>query len=449
VLFDLPTEFQTTCNAYWKAPAGRNQSDCYMPDNYDGKYRGPMSLRDALAQSINIPAVKLLYLAGLPDSLKTAEDMGISTLVDPSRYGLTLVIGGGEVTLLDMVSAYSVFANEGVRNPSIGILKVEDEDGKILEAYAANSREVLPKNTALTISDILSDNNARIPTFGVHSVLEIPGRAVAVKTGTTNNNKDAWTIGYTPSIAVGVWVGNNDNKPMKKGGAAMAGPIWNKFINEALKILPREDFEKPNLEVGSEEKPILRGLWQGGNNFFIDKISGKLATEYTPKETKEEKVITDVHTILYWVNKKDILGPPLAEPENDPQFNHWEIPVQNWWAQNKYKYRIITQNDIPTSPDDVHTANSKPNVSILEPNLNTLYKVNQKIYLGIENSSPLPLQRIDIFVNDTYLETVHPPFNFFFIPSELNNLRDLNELKLIVYDTAYNNAEIIASFRVQ
>ena len=152
MLFDLPTEFQTTCDAYGKALPGHNQADCYMPSDYDGKYRGPMSLRDALAQSINIPAVQLFYLAGLPDSLRTAESMGISTLKDIGQYGLTLVVGGGEVSLLDMTSAYGVFANSGVKNPYTGILEVQDLSGKILEQYTPNSQEILPKNTALTLS---------------------------------------------------------------------------------------------------------------------------------------------------------------------------------------------------------------------------------------------------------------------------------------------------------
>ncbi|MEK7104820.1 MAG: transglycosylase domain-containing protein, partial [Patescibacteria group bacterium] len=343
VLFDLSTEFQTTCNVYGKALPGYNQNDCYMPSNYDGKYRGPMKLKDALAQSINIPAVKLFYLSGLKDSLKTAEDMGISTLTDTSRYGLTLVIGGGEVSLLDMTSAYGVFANDGIRNQYTGILKVENASGKVLEEYISNTKEVLPKNTALTLSDILSDNIARAPTFGLSSPLFIPGRDVAVKTGTTNSNKDAWTIGYTPSIVVGVWAGNNDNKPMKKGGSAVAGPIWNKFMNEVLKILPNEKFEKPNLETDPKiVKPVIRGYWQGNENFFIDKISGKLAGEFTPRETMEEKVITSVHSILYWVNKNDILGVPPLNPNDDSQFSRWEIPVQNWWAQNSGKYEITT-----------------------------------------------------------------------------------------------------------
>ena len=357
VLFDLPTEFQTTCDAYGRALPGHSQADCYMPQDYDGKYRGPMALRDALAQSINIPAVKLFYLAGLSDSLKTAKDMGISTLSDVNRYGLTLVIGGGEVSLLDMTSAFGVFGNDGIRNPYTGILKIEDVSGKILEEFNPNPQEVLPKNTALIISDILKNDKSRAPTFGVHSALYIPDKDVSVKTGTTNNNKDAWTIGYTPSIAVGVWAGNNDNVPMKKGGAALAGPIWNKFIIEALKNIPDEKFETPNLDVDPRQiKPILRGSWMGNEGFFIDKVSGKLATKYTPQETTQEKIIANVHSILYWVDKNNILGAPPADPASDPQFNHWEIPVQNWWAQNKDKFPVTTLSDKPTAEDDVHTS---------------------------------------------------------------------------------------------
>ena len=450
VLFDLPTEFQTTCNAQGRAFAGHNQKDCYMPDNYDGKFRGPMSLRDALGQSINIIAVKLFYLAGLSDSLKTSEDMGISTLSDIGRYGLTLVIGGGEVMLLDITSAYGVFANNGIRNPYTGILKIEDSSGKILEEYRPIAQEILPKNTALTISSILSDEKARIPTFGAHSMLFIPNKDVAAKTGTTNNNKDAWTIGYTPSIVVGVWAGNNDNKPMKKGGAAMAGPIWNKFINEALKTLPDEKFEKPDLEIDPYTvKPALRGFWQGNENFFIDKISRKLAGNLTPRETLQEKVVTNVHSILYWINKKDILGVAPPNPLDDPQFNHFEIPVQNWWEQNRNKYTITTWADKPSLIDDVHTDSSKPIISIIEPNINTIYSPSQKINLKISSSGPYPLVKVDVFINDKYLETYSSGSSFSFVPAELENLQTENELKIIAYDSVYNNNETTLIFQVK
>ncbi|KKT18967.1 MAG: penicillin-binding protein, 1A family, nonfunctional [Candidatus Nomurabacteria bacterium GW2011_GWB1_43_7] len=319
-----------------------------------------------------------------------------------------------------------------------------------MEEFSPNSYEVLPKNTALLISDILSDNEARTPTFGARSPLYIPGENIAVKTGTTNNNKDAWTIGYTPSIVVGVWAGNNDNTPMKKGGAALAGPIWNKFMSEALKNLPSESFETPDLEIDpTKVKPALRGFWQGNENFFIDKVSGKLATENTPRETLEEKVITNVHSILYWVDRNDILGPAPSNPGANPQFDHWEIPLQKWWAQNNGNYKITTWNEKPPTSDDVHTDLSKPTISILEPNDAAIYSPDQRINLKITSSGRFPLQKIDIFINDTYLETREAPFSFSFIPKELENLQSNNELKIIFYDTAYNRNEAAMNFRVE
>ncbi len=449
VLFDVPTEFQSTCDPYGRARGGRSQSDCYMPDNYDGAFRGPLKLRDALAQSINVPAVKLLYLSGLADSLQTAENMGISTLSDPGRYGLTLVIGGGEVSLLDMTSAYGVLANNGARNPYTGILRIENVAGEILEEFQPAAREVLPKNTALLLSDILSDNAARTPTFGANSPLYIPGRDVAVKTGTTNNNRDAWTLGYTPSLVVGVWAGNNNNEPMKKGGAAVAGPIWNKFMNEALKIMPNENFEEPNTAIDSlTTKPVLRGYWQGGESFFVDKISGKLATPETPPETLEEKIITNVHSILYWVNRKDITGPAPANPENDYQFNNWETAVQNWWAQNKGRYPVTTWANKPTDTDDVHTDFQKPQVAISSPKSEIVYPPDQRIFLAFKNSGAYSLEKVDVFINDMFVESLAAPFNFSFLPRDLQNLRETNELKIIYRDSAYNRGESAVTFRV-
>ncbi|MBP9714988.1 MAG: transglycosylase domain-containing protein [Candidatus Pacebacteria bacterium] len=443
ILFDLPTEFNASCGPY-----GGTKDTCYMPQNYDGNFRGPISLRNALAQSINVPAVKLFYLSGLRDSLKTAEDMGISTLTDISRYGLTLVIGGGEVTLLDITSAYGVFANSGIKNPYTGILKIENTEGKILEEFTPKEKEVLPKNTTLIISDILSDNVSRAPTFGSNSVLNV--KNTAVKTGTTNSNKDAWTIGYSPNIVVGVWAGNNDNRPMKKGGSALAGPIWNKFINFALNKVPSESFEQANLYFDADTvKPILRGSWMGNENFFIDKISQKLATINTPKETRQEKIITNVHTILYWINKNDILGAQPSNPQSDSQFNNWEVPIQDWWEKNKYKYSIITTNQIPTEEDNIHTETLKPSINILEPNEVSEYPIDQKINLQISNNSPLPLKKIDIFINDIYIDSIDYPFSFSFIPKDIENVLSQNKITIIGYDTAYNRGESTGFFNVK
>jgi len=220
----------------------------YIPQNYDGRFRGPVTLREALAQSLNVPSVKVLaYLAGLEDSIETAKRMGITTLTKPpSYYGLSIVLGGGEVRLLDMVSAYGVFATEGIRIPPVAILKIEDSNGKVIYQAKKTERKVLETEVARLINDILSDNEARAPMFGKHSSLYFKDYQVAAKTGTTNSFRDAWTIGYTPSIVAGVWVGNNDNSPMaKKPAVVLAGPIWHQFMEKALLKFPKENFIPP------------------------------------------------------------------------------------------------------------------------------------------------------------------------------------------------------------
>jgi 1A family penicillin-binding protein len=211
----------------------------YIPTNYDGLYRGPVTIRQALAQSLNIPSIKVLLAAGIGDTIDTAHDLGITTLNEkPSFYGPSLVLGAGEVKLIDMVSAYGVFANNGLKIPYTGILKIEDRYGNIIEENKKTPRRVLNEEIAETINDILSDNVARTPMFGAKSRLYFPNNWVAAKTGTTDGYRDAWTIGYTHSIAVGVWTGNNDNSSTaRKPGVTIAGPIWNQFIQVALNNL--------------------------------------------------------------------------------------------------------------------------------------------------------------------------------------------------------------------
>lgn len=220
----------------------------YIPRNYDGLFRGPVTLRSALACSLNIPAVKVLaYLAGQHDSLQTAKKMGITTLIQPdSYYGLAIVLGGGEVKLLDITSAYGVFANDGVRVPATGILKIEDTQGNIIEENKKNEKRVLSQETSRLISDILSDNNARTPIFGPGSPLYFENYQVAAKTGTTSDYRDGWIIGYTPSLVVGVWSGNNNNAAMyREPGIVLSGLTWRDFMNQVLPLFPKEDFIKP------------------------------------------------------------------------------------------------------------------------------------------------------------------------------------------------------------
>lgn len=330
-LFDLPTQFSVRC-----APDNTTSEEgCYSPGNYDDKFRGPISMRDALAQSINVPAVKTLYLAGITDTINLAKNMGITSIIDPNIYGLTLVLGGGEVTLLDITSAYGVFATEGVRNPYVSILKIEDSNGNILEEYKPKSIKVLNEEVTRNISSVLSDNVARTPLYGANSVIYFNDRDVAVKTGTTNDYKDAWIIGYTPSIVVGTWAGNNDNTPMeRKVSGLIVAPMWREFMNEILKEIPNEPFTKPIKEDSYELKPVLRGKWQGG----VSSINTSLPQneDFVFYNTIKENLSGGVHSILYWVEKDNPRGSRPQNPYEDPQFERWEYPIRNWAISNGY-----------------------------------------------------------------------------------------------------------------
>jgi len=217
----------------------------YTPQNYNGLYRGEVTLGEALAQSLNIPAIKtLLNLAGLEESVQLAIDLGINTLNPP--YGPSIVLGGWETKLLEMTSAYSVFANDGLKTSSVSILKIEDLDGNIIEENKKTPKRVLETRTARLINSILSDNEARAPMFGLYSMLYFSNYQVAAKTGTTQDYRDAWTIGYTPSIVTGVWVGNNNNMSMsEKPSVVLAGPIFHNFMERVLRIIPQKSFIEP------------------------------------------------------------------------------------------------------------------------------------------------------------------------------------------------------------
>jgi penicillin-binding protein 1C len=215
----------------------------YVPKNYDGRFHGHVSVRTALASSYNIPAVKTEASIGLTAMIEKAKEMGITTWDDPSRYGLSLTLGAGEVKMVDMAQVYGTFANEGVSVPLQYALNVKDKDGKMIfsnpcidSATPCGGSRKLDARIAYQITNILMDNIARSPAFGLHSVLDIPKHQVAVKTGTTNLLRDNWTDGYTSDRVVVVWVGNNDNSPMSRvtSGVIGASPIWNKIISLLL-----------------------------------------------------------------------------------------------------------------------------------------------------------------------------------------------------------------------
>lgn len=451
VLFDLPTEFQADCDPKRSpTPPNIKTDDCYAPGNHDDKFVGPITLRNALAQSRNIPSVKILYLTGIKDSLRLAKNMGMENLGNENRYGLSLVLGGGEVSLLDITGAYGVFANNGIKNPKTGILEVQNRNGKILEKFEMKSEEVLPEETALKISDILSDNTARTPLYGNKSFLYFENYSVAVKTGTTNDYRDAWTVGYSPNIAVGAWVGNNDNTPMeKKVSGLIVTPMWRVFMDEVLLRLPNEKFKKPpKPEDGLfNTKPVLRGVWKGGESYFIDKISGKLATNETPKEMLEERILTNVHSVLYWVDKSDIKNKEKPQnPENDPQFKNWEYSVQEWLKnQNLPKDQIK-----PTDFDDVHVEKNRPKIKITEPDPNKEYDKKETVTIKTISSGKYPLLKTEYMVNGEYIGSSNKtPFVFILTPDDIKNIKKENELRVIVYDIALNKSEDVVNFKIK
>ncbi len=229
-----------------------NEGKKYCPVNYDGKFNGVMQVRFALGNSINIPAIKMLKVNTVAAMIATASAMGITTFTEPEKYGLSLTLGGGEVTMLEMTQAYGVFANGGYKINLHPILKIENSHGKVLEEYKPPSspifgKKVLPEGVAFIISDILADNNARLVEFGPNSALRIPNQVVSVKTGTTNDFRDNWTIGYTPDYVVTTWVGNNDNTPMTNlaSGITGAAPIWRDIMTELLKDVPPHPISRP------------------------------------------------------------------------------------------------------------------------------------------------------------------------------------------------------------
>jgi len=430
VLFDVPTEFNPRCGPDGSPRPGSNvdPDSCYHPQNYDETFRGPVTVRQAIAQSLNVPSVKLLYLAGVSDAIKTAEDLGITSLTAPERYGLSLVLGGAEVRLLEMVSAYGVFANDGVRNPPVAILNVTAPNGEVLEERAENPQLVLDQNIARTINDVLSDNAARIPVFQPRSSLYFPEARVAAKTGTTQDYRDAWTVGYTPSVAVGVWAGNNDNSPIQQKGSGVmaAAPTWHAFMEFALTKVEPQEFVPP--EGGGAEKPILRGIWQGSRVVTIDSISQKLATEYTPPETRRDIAFGDPHDPLYWINREDPLGPAPENPATDDQYDNWETAFQTWRRGAGIAVRPL--DGIPTASDDIHTPEKQPRITA------TATAVDGEQYrMDVMAEAVFGIREIAVAVGDRIVASrAKPPPETYFLLSA----RDVGPLPQTVEIRAYD-----------
>ncbi|MCY4577115.1 MAG: transglycosylase domain-containing protein [Candidatus Kaiserbacteria bacterium] len=294
IVYDVPTQFTAFCD---KDRFESTKSGCYAPVNYTGKFVGPVSLRDALAQSINVPAVKVLYIANVAEVIQQAKKMGITSLTQgQNHYGLSLVLGGAEVTPLEIAQAYGVFANEGMLAPYVWRYGEQKQE-----------KRVLGRQTAQDITDMLFDDDARAPVFGRGSALHITNPPVAVKTGTTNNARDIWVIGYSPDIVVLVWAGNSDNTPLEDNAAGFyLAPLMKNIITTVAK------------QYGEQGTYFTRNTVPPNHGPEI--LFGAIDTD-------------NPHTILHYIQRNK----PTRRAENpleEPQYEHWEYGVQDWLEQN-------------------------------------------------------------------------------------------------------------------
>jgi len=337
MLLDVPTKF----------PGGK-EGEFYEPKNYDGKFHGPIQLRFALGSSLNIPAVKLLSLVGLKEMLQTAYDMGFESLAptgaNMKRFGLSVTLGGGEVRLFDLVRAYSAFANGGEKIEPVSILKVEKDGRTIYEAKQAKKQRVLTEEVAFLINHVLYDNNARLLTFGANSYLNMSGKSIAVKTGTTNDKRDNWTIGWSSGAVVGVWVGNNDNSAMKEvaSGVTGASPIWRKIILKTWEKYKGEDFKPPS-GVEARQVDVVSGYPEHDGyatraDYFV---KGTAPTEPDLIHTKvkvcrsdENKLANDIVVARGEYSEKEFY---VLKPES----TNWIDDIWAWIdSQGDSKYKV-------------------------------------------------------------------------------------------------------------
>lgn len=372
-LYDVETQF------------GTDKTTEYAPRNYSGTFNGPVSMKEALGMSLNIPAVKALYLAGPADVIMFAKQLGITTLNEPKRYGLSLVLGGGEVKLVDHTAAFSVFANNGIKHEKRALLRITAGNGT--EIYAAQDtadERIIDEKYVAMLSHTLSSNKYRAPVFGENSALRFDDRSVAVKTGTTNDNRDGWAMGYTPDIAVGVWAGNNDNSSMsaKGDGSYVAAPIFRDFILSAYPKPSDKKFPSYDKDDYKTGKDVLDGKMPDDEKIEVCEIPDKdaycFANDYCPSSKRKKRAFINAHTILYYVNKDDPLGDKPDNPKNDAQYKNWEKGVESYYknkskdyifdekpraceAKDFEKYTLTVSLDVPdTTKDHTMTIRVKP-----------------------------------------------------------------------------------------
>ncbi len=402
----------------------------YEVTNYDNKTRGPVTFREALAQSLNIPSVKVLYLTGIDKAIALAQKMGITTLTEPpSHYGLSLILGGGGVKLNEMVNAYSVFAQDGIYHPQVAILKIINSQGKVIYQYQPSSKKILPPQIARMITDILSDNTSRAPTFGWHSPLYFPQHQIAAKTGTDSEYRDAWTLGFSTNLVAGVWVGNNDRSPVSPQGAPgvmLAAPCWHEFMEKSFQFYPPGNFIKP-LPSNLPSRPMLNGK-------YIN------LRKYINPNNNDTQVIPEIHSILYYVNKDDPLGPCPVNPSSDPQFWNWEIPVLLWAQKNipdfplKYNKIISPEyraEDCQSSNDFIQLP-PLPIIQFIQPHLGEYISGDYK--LKVKVSSPAGIKEVKISLNQDLLTPISQDNDIYSVTLPYNKLQEQNKIVVEVED---------------
>lgn len=380
LIMDVDTEFLT----------GEVAHPTYSPVNYDGKFRGPMQIRFALGNSINMPAVKTLAMVGIRDVMQKAYSMGIQNWEPTSDnikdVGLSLVLGGRETTLLDEVSAYSIFANRGIKQDPVAILKVTDSKGKkLFEHKKRNGKKVLSEGVAFLISHILLDNNARSIVFGTRSLLNISGKTVSVKTGTTDKKRDNWTVGFTPSFVVGVWVGNNDNSPMNPtiaSGVTGASPIWNKIMTFVLKDKKDEQPFKPDNVLAMEVDALGGGLVVGGqptrSEYYIKGTEptspGSIYQKLKLSRHDSGKLASSWEVENKEYDTKDYIVFQEDDPISDDGKNRWQEGINAWLSgqyqgDEKYHPPTETSNYTGSSNSNESSNNDPTSTPTLAPSI--------------------------------------------------------------------------------
>ncbi len=394
LLWDVDTIFST--------PTGP-----YHPFNYNLKENGVVSVRKALQGSLNIPAVKMMYLVGYDYALDFAERLHYTTFTDRSAFGLSVVLGGAEVELLEHTAAYAAFANDGVYHEPVAILKVQDANGNVLSEWKADDGEkVMEPNIARILSNVLSDDASRAYIFGSGGKLTLPGRPVATKTGTTNNNKDAWTMGYTPSLVAGVWVGNTNGTTMKAhaDGSFVAAPVWNDYMRRSLEGSAVEAFIAPQIDTTG--KAVLDGV-PPQQTVIIDKSSGLLATERTPARLREEKVCGEYHEILHYVDRSDPRGSVPSDPSKDPYYQPWEDSLAAYIVRYNEKKKpeepALEVCVVPTESDDLHVERNVPEITLLSPSGGD--DVGRTFDVNLEADSRRGVVRIEYSIDGTVIRT--------------------------------------------